>query len=381
MCKPGLNYIGAVHRVIALVPEELLEGPHTLGVSFEFWENLVLRYFKDPNRHDLVLQKAIDFGPGGLSLEEFTKREIIYLSLTSVLKREEIRFFEECERSGFDPYSERNWGDSQAYPYRRFGYPDYRLVNDRTELYKFANGLTCREVNAEIGQSDCAYHEPKLFRHNHRISEALTLDCCRGITTRRLGAHLDTSFHLSWIAEYAAACELCQTEADEAIRVFARRGLTFRHRPRFHPAYFIYTRVPYPLEQRDIRYLYFFSNLEARLQEGSLEREEDDNWESRPTRSVIFSFIIEYRFLELREALVENVKPTGPLEPYSKQGEDIFEECPVNHVIAEVAITYSTLGSPAQGKTKRGRSRRSKNKVGRSSSGLGLRRSPRLNTP
>jgi hypothetical protein len=67
-----------------LSPEDLLTGPQVLGVTYEFWENLVYRYLKDPNFHDKVIWNEICKGPGGLSLDRYTEREVIYLTLTSV---------------------------------------------------------------------------------------------------------------------------------------------------------------------------------------------------------------------------------------------------------------------------------------------------------
>jgi hypothetical protein len=78
--------------------EDLLTGPQVLGVTYEFWENLVYRYLKDPNFHDKVIWNKIYEGPGRLSLDRFTEREVIYLTLTNVLKKEEIKFYTNVER-------------------------------------------------------------------------------------------------------------------------------------------------------------------------------------------------------------------------------------------------------------------------------------------
>jgi hypothetical protein len=89
-----------------LSSEDLLTRPQVLGVTYEFWENLVYRYLKDPNFHDKVIWNKICEGPGGLSLDRFTERKVIYLTLTSILKKEEIKFFYECRENHFDPYTE-----------------------------------------------------------------------------------------------------------------------------------------------------------------------------------------------------------------------------------------------------------------------------------
>jgi hypothetical protein len=89
-----------------LSPEELFPGPVALGISFEVWKNLVLRYLKDPNFHDKKIWASIVDCPGGLILAKFTQREIVYLTLTSILKREEIRFHQASLSSSFGPFAE-----------------------------------------------------------------------------------------------------------------------------------------------------------------------------------------------------------------------------------------------------------------------------------
>ena len=381
LCKPGLNYKVHVHKVRAVVPEELLDGPQALGISFEFWENLVLRYLKRPNHHDLILAKAVRSHAGGLPLDEFTQREILYLSLTSVLKREEIRFFDECQRGYFETYSERDWEYDQSYPHLRFSRPIYKLANDRIEFFQFDDPQACVETSAPIGESDCVYHEPKRFRRFHEDAETLTLDCCRGITSRRLAVHVDTSHHLAWIAEYANACELCQEEADEVIRDFAAWGLSNHHRPRFHPAYFPYGGLQKEVP-RDIRYIYFYSNLKARLEEGSLQLAEGRVYEHRPTKAVIFSFLIEAHILELKAVLeaghAKNI--VVPLDPSKQQ---FFESASTSGVsLVEVSIGFLDDTAPKVAKTpvpakiyKRKKIKFVKNRV---NPAFAPRRSPRL---
>ena len=62
--------------------DELVIGLLALGITFEFWENLVVRYLGDPNLHDHKILYAIEDGDGGLTPKEFTKRECLYLTLT-----------------------------------------------------------------------------------------------------------------------------------------------------------------------------------------------------------------------------------------------------------------------------------------------------------
>ena len=88
----------------------------------------MVRYFKNPNLHDQKLNQAIEEGPGGLTAEEFTKRECLYLTLTSLLKQEEIKYQEHCLVDGFEAYAEEEWPFSQPYLVRRFGGISYALV-------------------------------------------------------------------------------------------------------------------------------------------------------------------------------------------------------------------------------------------------------------
>jgi hypothetical protein len=66
-----------------------------LGITFEFWENLAFRFLKDPNFHDEEIWDAITEGPGGLDFVDFTENETFYLTLMSVLKKEEWCFYRE----------------------------------------------------------------------------------------------------------------------------------------------------------------------------------------------------------------------------------------------------------------------------------------------
>jgi hypothetical protein len=74
------------------------------------------------------------------------------------------------------------------------------------------------ELQVGFRLSECIFHEPKEFRDSHVVDEILSIDSCRGITTRRLLAQVHMVHHLKWIAEYANACERCQESADSTIR-------------------------------------------------------------------------------------------------------------------------------------------------------------------
>ena len=381
LCKPGLNYRTHLHKVRAVTPEDLIEGPRALGISFEFWENLVLRYLTSPNRHDLLLAKAIRSRAGGLTLEEFTRREILYLSLTSILKREEIRFFEECRSAYFEPYLEREWNFDQLYPSLRFSQPLYRLAHDRTEFYLFDDPQRSTESTRLVGESDCVYHKPKRFRHLHDPAETLTLDCCRGITSRRLPVHVDIAYHLAWIVEYANACERCQEEADEVVREFAIKRLIGHHRPRFHPAYFQYER-PQKNVLRDTRYIRFISNLKARVEDGSFHPAEGIVYEHRPTKAVIFASLIEAHILELK-ATLEKDQVKNDVVPLSPSHQPVYETASSSGAgMIEVSIGFLDDASPklTEGPISvkiynRRQIRIARNRV---VSTIALRRSPRL---
>ena len=122
-----------------ITPDELVIGPLSLGIIFEFWENLVVRYLRDPNLHDHKILHAIADKAGGLIPKEFTKRECLYLTLTSLLRQEEIKLHEQSLLDGFEPYAEEEWPYPQAYPSRRFLHINYALVPHPVQYHlKFA---------------------------------------------------------------------------------------------------------------------------------------------------------------------------------------------------------------------------------------------------
>ena len=200
----------------------------------------MVQYFKNPNLHDQKLNQAIQEGPGGLAAEEFTKRECLYLTLTSLLIQEEIKYQEHYLVDGFEAYAEEEWPFSQSYPIRRFGGISYALVPGPTQFYyKFAE-IQDLEINSALSYSSCIYHKPKAFRSQHSATERLTLDYCHGISSRREPSRVHSSFHLHWISEYANACSLCQQEGDSEVIDFYRRCLINHHRPRYHSVFFPY---------------------------------------------------------------------------------------------------------------------------------------------
>ena len=116
-------------KVRVITPDELVIGPLALGITFEFWENLVVCYLRNPNLHDYKILHAIEDEDGGLTPKEFTKRECLYLTLTSILRQEEIKFHEQSLLDGFDPYSEKEWPYPQRYPTTKKG-----GINDWKEM-------------------------------------------------------------------------------------------------------------------------------------------------------------------------------------------------------------------------------------------------------
>jgi hypothetical protein len=78
-----------------LAPVELFQGSRALGITFEFWENLALRFLKDPNFYNEEIWDTITEEPRGLDFVDFTEKENFYLTLTTVLKKEKWCFYEE----------------------------------------------------------------------------------------------------------------------------------------------------------------------------------------------------------------------------------------------------------------------------------------------
>lgn len=134
--KTGFNYKTHLYHILALVQEELLDGPRALEIAFEF---LGLNYLESPNCHDLIFAMAVCSKVKGLSLEKFIQRGILYLLLTSILKREEIWFFEECHKGYFETFLEWEWEYDQLHPHLQFSQLIYKLVNDMTKFYQFNN--------------------------------------------------------------------------------------------------------------------------------------------------------------------------------------------------------------------------------------------------
>ena len=164
-------------RVRTITHDKLVFGPLDLEITFEFRENLVVTYFRNPNLYNQKLDWAIEEGPRGLTLAEFTKRKCLYLTLTSLLKHEEIKYKEHYLVDGFESYVEEEWPYSQPYPIWHFGGIGYALVPGPTEFYyKFAE-VKDLEISSALSYSSCIYHQPKALRSQHSATKCLILDC------------------------------------------------------------------------------------------------------------------------------------------------------------------------------------------------------------
>ena len=291
-----------------------------MGISFEFWENLVLRYLKDPNFHDEEIYDAIANGAGGLDFVEFTDKESFYHTLTTALKREEWIFYEQSLQEGFLPYNENEDISAVIYPVRRFCNPTYRFVNEQTDFMVF-DEICDPELQAAFGESDCTFHEPKAFRACHIADEVLSIDSCRGITTRRVPAQVHLRHHLKWIAEYANACESCQEAADSVVRDFARRGLTAYHRPFYHPAFFAYRGRR--IQDRAPQVVYWYSHFEEGLpSHGQYER--------RPSKGEFLAHLVEHHDLWLNDPTVvfppEGLDISTTSSASTSEDEDMYQQ-------------------------------------------------------
>ena len=138
-------------------------------------------YFKNPNLHDQKLNQAIEEGPGGLTTKEFTKRECLYLTLTSLLKQEEIKYQEHYLVEGFEAYAEEEWPFSQPYPIRRFGGISYALIPGPTQFYyKFAeiqvavHSVTAAASTTNPRCSDRSIQQPVRGNFPQRALEAIS---------------------------------------------------------------------------------------------------------------------------------------------------------------------------------------------------------------
>ena len=78
-------------------------------------------YLKNPNLHDQKLHHAIKEGSGRLTPIEFTKPESLYLTLTSLLRQDKIKYHKHNLVDGFESYIVEEWPYSQPYPIQRYG--------------------------------------------------------------------------------------------------------------------------------------------------------------------------------------------------------------------------------------------------------------------
>jgi hypothetical protein len=110
-----------------------LQESKALGLIFELWENLVLRFLKNTNFHDEEIWDAITEELGDLDFMDFTEIETFYLTLTSVLKKEERCFYEESLEESFLSYNQ-NYQDyyNRMYHVQRLCNFTYYFVNDMT---------------------------------------------------------------------------------------------------------------------------------------------------------------------------------------------------------------------------------------------------------
>lgn len=307
-------------RVLVELPiEDLLKGPRGLGVSYEFWEDLVTRYLRDPNYFDPRIREGILKGENGVSLEVFTKCESFYHTLTCILREEEAKFLRECITQGFEswvPLVPRHF-------LLRRRFTDVSLVSHNRDKFRFGD---IRGWDAAADFDTGVFHQPQQFKSKHDPKERLTLACCQGITTRLIGKRLGGEHHLQYIEEYSAACEYCQDEADLNVRDFAQRGDTYSHRPRFHPAYFRYLRREDTLWERDVRILNFYTNYEFQKRFGLIDIQRQH--EPRPTRHQFFIHLLESHFLEFHTK--------GDNESIQRIEDDSGSEGPSSHHVPYV---------------------------------------------
>ena len=161
--------------------------------------NLVVRYLY-----------AIEDGAGGLIPKVFTKCECLYLILTSLLKQEEIKFYEQSLVNGFESYAKEEWPYLQAYLSWRFSHVNYALVPHPIHYHLKLAKVRDLELSSAHAYSSYTFHDSKAFRAHHSKNEQLTLDCYQRINSRRMPTRVHSSYHLYWILEYSNACTLCQ---------------------------------------------------------------------------------------------------------------------------------------------------------------------------
>ncbi len=272
----------------------------------------MLRLLTHPNVHFPGLRRAFEHQEWGVSLDEIVEYLCFYSNLIVVYFKEEIKFRRECYDKGYYynrslSSQERNAGltTRREIPYVKHTRPQIVCENQWRQLYRFEE-----PVNSPTSTFPRVhrYHEPTKFkkRHDYGNESRLSLDVCRGVSTRSFHIYLDVAEHLHYINEYTQACEDCKADADKFVRKYARLGHRELHRPRFHPLFYPY--VKSKDDTLDARDILLSDGLGAFREERGLPRIDFENRvRDRPSRKFIFhSLIID----QILEAKVEEYYPT-----------------------------------------------------------------------
>lgn len=312
--------------------ERLVLGPQALGISFEFWEHLVLRLLKEPNAHFPCIREAFLRNEGGVSFDIITKCLTFYSTLIVIYFTEEVKFRRECYEIGysFNRYlrtREENdaFVSQRGLPFVKHTRPQIVCTDNWELLYCFEEAVDDPTVTYP---RIYRYHEPTKFkkRHTYGHESRLSLEVCQGISSRAYPTHLDVAEHLHYIDEYSRACEDCKEEADRVVRRYANLGYLQLHRPRFHPAFYPYVKVEN--DTVDARDAVFCDGLtKLREEEGLPPIDLGSRARDRPTRKfMILSLILDHILqpkVEIQEVVEEyfptEVDITGPYETPSPE--------------------------------------------------------------
>ena len=193
-----------------LILEELLRGPYELGISFELWNKLADRYLRYPNLYTPSIAQASNEGQFGISEDEIMVWLAFYWALAVTSWRFESIFTQECFNARFPTYT--RYEPLQEVP--RFGIRyevPTPLGDDLGEYFCFTPTLPNpdRYLDNPYTAED--------FRVNHSLWNPITLRGCQGISTRLVSKSLSGVHQVQYIAEYAAACEACQTLNPEPV--------------------------------------------------------------------------------------------------------------------------------------------------------------------
>lgn len=232
--------------------KDLLRGPRDLKVSFEFWSSLVRQYLLSPNQHTPEIVAARAAGSFGVSRDVFNDCLLFYWKVVIAAWNFENDYIKECFDASIPSYPTEKPLTELPQVGLRYQPPPLR---ENEGFYRF------KEAEFEnFRENENPYTRPQQFRAWHNSISHLTLECCKGISTRYMPATVDTEQQLQYITEYLEACEPCQDAEDYQVALFTAPDLQHLHQPKFHPLHYQYPSRGKRTREGRIKNATFFTN-------------------------------------------------------------------------------------------------------------------------